>query len=115
MKISKDLAERVAKEIEAGVSRVDCEKIFNYSHTQFHHWMKKVPYFANAIKAAEMGCKVWHVKNIKRASIKHWTASAWWLERKFPEEFAKRVEVTGAGGDPLYPGNGTIDKDDAKV
>lgn len=32
-----------------------------------------------------------------------WTAAAWWLERRFPEEFGRltRTEITGAGGGPL--------------
>jgi hypothetical protein len=32
-----------------------------------------------------------------------WTAAAWYLERVHPARYARRVEVTGAGGEPLVP------------
>lgn len=34
-----------------------------------------------------------------------WTAAAWWLERRKPARYARRVEVTGADGQPLVPAN----------
>lgn len=32
-----------------------------------------------------------------------WQAEAWQLERRRPAEFGRRVELTGAGGEPLIP------------
>ena len=32
-----------------------------------------------------------------------WQAAAWFLERRIPERYARRVEVTGAGGSALVP------------
>lgn len=32
-----------------------------------------------------------------------WTAAAWWLERRKPARYARRVEVTGPEGAPLVP------------
>lgn len=32
-----------------------------------------------------------------------WTAAAWWLERRMPAKYGRRLEVTGAGGKPLVP------------
>jgi len=31
----------------------------------------------------------------------NWTAAAWWLERRRPAQYARRVEITGAEGAPL--------------
>lgn len=30
-----------------------------------------------------------------------WTAAAWWLERRLPQRYARRVELTGAEGGPI--------------
>ena len=32
-----------------------------------------------------------------------WTAAAWWLERRMPEKYRRRTEITGADGVPLVP------------
>ncbi len=39
-----------------------------------------------------------HLKNIKTASAKNWFASAWYLERKHPERWAKRDPGPGDDG-----------------
>lgn len=30
-----------------------------------------------------------------------WTAAAWWLERRLPQRYARRVELSGPGGAPI--------------
>lgn len=45
------------------------------------------PEFSEAIKKAETRCKQTYIGVIKKASEKTWTAAAWWLERKYHEEF----------------------------
>lgn len=32
-----------------------------------------------------------------------WTPAAWWLERRMPHKYARRLEVTGADGEQLIP------------
>lgn len=32
-----------------------------------------------------------------------WTPAAWWLERRIPSKYAKRLELTGADGQELLP------------
>ena len=44
----------------------------------------------SAVKKAEANAIVAHIKNISDASKSNWTASAWFLERKYPELFGKR-------------------------
>lgn len=45
----------------------------------------------SGIKKAEIECKMFHLKKVVAA--KHWTASAWMLERKWPEEFGRKITV----------------------
>ncbi|MEZ6069380.1 MAG: hypothetical protein R3C10_03705 [Pirellulales bacterium] len=48
------------------------------------------PSFDAELRHAESRCEVWHMKNINSASEKNWRASAWALERKFPDEYGQR-------------------------
>jgi phosphoribosylformimino-5-aminoimidazole carboxamide ribonucleotide (ProFAR) isomerase len=57
--------------------------------------------FTEQLKKALIERKVRLLGNLERHSETHWVVSAWRLERMFPEEFAKRVEHTGAGGGPI--------------
>lgn len=67
-------------------------------------WMKRAevepdsPHaaLAEAIKSAKALGKRWHLDNIRRHSLKEWTASAWTLERTDPEQFALRKEDNNA-------------------
>lgn len=49
--------------------------------------------FAEAVKKAEADAEVRNVALIEQAAGKEWTAAAWWLERKFPERWAKKQEA----------------------
>jgi alpha-galactosidase/6-phospho-beta-glucosidase family protein len=46
-----------------------------------------------AVERAEAKAEEFHLKNINDASKKNWYASAWYLERKHPERWAKREPV----------------------
>lgn len=40
--------------------------------------------------------------NIANAAVESWQASAWRLERRFPEKYGRRIqEVSGVGGGPI--------------
>jgi hypothetical protein len=50
----------------------------------------------------------WSEVELERTEVEEtlrpeWTAAAWWLERRMPGKYARRVEVTGAEGQPLVP------------
>ena len=55
--------------------------------------------FYKSVKTAEKGFRLRHLKNIKDASETVWQASAWLLERRFPDDYGRnKVEVTGKDG-----------------
>lgn len=45
---------------------------------------------SGAVDRTKAEAKEFHLKNINDASRKTWYASAWYLERKHPERWAKR-------------------------
>jgi len=53
--------------------------------------------FAEQIKKAEATGKLRHEKKIASASA--WQASAWHLERKYPEEYGRRTELAHTSPD----------------
>ncbi len=60
--------------------------------------------FADATRKAEEEATARNVALIQKAAAEGtWQAAAWWLERKFPAEWARidRHEHTGRGGGPI--------------
>lgn len=68
--------------------------------------------FYKSEKKAEKTFLEKHLKNIERASANSWQASAWLLERKYPNEFGKsamEMKVSGTpGGEPVKTENSVV-------
>jgi transposase len=102
VKYSNDKTDEICKLLETGLRREDAIILADVSETQFYVWLKKAE-FAESIKKAELKNKQRSIVIIQNASKQTWQASAWWLERKYPEEFAarQRHELTGKNGGPI--------------
>lgn len=57
--------------------------------------------FFEAMEQAQAYSEMLDLQNIEKASGKNWTASAWRLERKFPEKYGIRRQTTGGGANPV--------------
>lgn len=42
--------------------------------------------------------QVYEQRTVTKQHAPQWTAAAWWLERRIPERYARRVELSGPGG-----------------
>lgn len=89
MKYGPEKTAEICKNLEQGVNRTDSCVLADISYETFTVWMQK-PEFSEAVKKSETKCKQFHIENIRKASEKTWTASAWWLERKFHDEFGSK-------------------------
>lgn len=101
MKYGEDMTNEIVKHLETGMGRVDSCILAGISYETFTEWMKK-PEFSEAIKKAETRNKQRNAVIVQKAAEKSWQAAAWWLERKYRDEFAKRDEITGVGGQSLF-------------
>ena len=106
-KRSPEMTEAIANNLSMGMGRVDTCTIVGISYETFTVWMKD-PEFSESIKKAELACKSRNIGLIQAAAagrkpFAHPNAfwAAWWLERKFPEEFANQVKHSNPDGTPL--------------
>ena len=84
------------------------------SRETYYEWKKNRTGVSDAFKKAEIRCKLEKIRVIRKASRKQWTAAAWWLERRYNEEFSARTIQKHEGGvvleyGELETGKKTID------
>jgi len=59
----------------------------------FRKWRKDDPSLIPLLKKAKAEQLASMIANIKQAGQKEWSAHAWYLERRYPEKFAKKTIV----------------------
>lgn len=98
MKYSPAKIKEITDFLAQGMSREDSWCLAGISEATFYEWMKR-PEFSESVLRAEKTCKQRNVVRIQNAGRKDWRASAWWLERKHPEEYAftTKSDITSGG------------------
>lgn len=101
----------IIKDLAAGNNRTSAAERNGICLRTFLRWMKKgrlgkqpeYVSFVSRVKKAERDAEQKAVASIIKAGEKIWTAHAWWLERKFPDQWGKRdrVELTGNRKKPV--------------
>ena len=86
-KYTEALAQQIFEYIRDGLTQEDAACLAGISDSTFHRWKHENEDFREAIKKAWIANKHEHIK-VVRAREKNWQASAWWLERRFQDEFA---------------------------
>lgn len=117
-KLTKELIKELCKYISNGLGIKDCCDIVGISQSAFYMWqteadtgfkkgkeecgparnLKLKLELVEEIKKAYSKYKLVHITRINEASKNEWQASAWMLERKFPDEFAKPDKFKIYGG-----------------
>jgi len=133
--LTKLLIEQLATYIENGNFAQDACKLADVSEAGYYKWLATgrailegeiektranalTVELVEAIKHADAKFKAYHLSNINRASRTTWQASAWMLERRFPEEYGRRAEnsvkVETEGAVTIYiPDNSRDDSGDS--
>ena len=94
-KFVKKYKDRILEAIRLGATNIDACRYAGLSKEAYRVWKLKaeegqadfVEFFERVEEAEAIG-KIVHMRKI--TADKSWQSSAWWLERKFPDEWGKR-------------------------
>lgn len=91
MKKTNETIEILTNSLSEGATRSKACELAGISLRTLYNWLKDVE-VAEKIKQAE-GIGMDYIKHLcieRIINAKQWQASAWWLERNYPEQFGKR-------------------------
>lgn len=99
MKYDKHHIDIIIKALSEGEGRVRACKAANICYDTFLEWMEQKSEFLEAVKKAEMtgNDKIKDLQKRKIIDSPQWQSGAWWLERKYPEEFGLRQNLIHEG------------------
>jgi hypothetical protein len=93
--IKQEQWENVLKAIASGLNNDDACDSAGISRSIFYKKVKDDLDFLDTYKKAKIQFKLTHIQKISKAN--NWQSSAWLLERKFAEEFGKKLDITTMG------------------
>ena len=101
MKYSAGIVQEICKYLRAGSSQKDSAILSGIGEDTFYRWMKQKPKaeFSEPIKKAELECKGKNIAIIQLAAEKTWQAAAWYLERRYHDEYALKNVTEHQGSD----------------
>lgn len=94
-KLTEEMVGEAIGLIRDGASNADVIRWLGVSEAAFYAWLKNPrtraqKELAEGLKNAEVERKRWHLRRIREASERgQWQASAWYLERRYPKEYAR--------------------------
>lgn len=111
-KFTDERATKILEALRLGVPQKTAITYAGVSETTYYRWLQEgeapdapapLREFRESVRAARAEAEVRSVAVIQNASRKTWQAAAWFLERGFPQHWARtdRHEVTGRDGGPL--------------
>ncbi len=88
---------RICRHIEQGESISEACRLELVHYTGFRRHVKRNPKYQRRLKQAEETreefLREFHIANIRKHAPKNVLASLWWLERRYPNQFALRNVV----------------------
>ena len=104
-KFSNEIIKIILKARESGLNQKECASIAGINEATLYKWLNKGKKarsgkdkkFYDDFELAKIKSKLFHLKKIHEEEA--WTASAWYLERVYPEEFGRkdRMDLTHEG------------------
>jgi transposase-like protein len=107
-KLTPELQEKIVRVIRAGNYAYIAAEYAGIGQSTFYRWLEQGeaqttgPYrdFREAVKAAEREAEIRAVATVQQHMGKSWQAAMTYLERKFPQRWGRRLDVT-TDGNPI--------------
>lgn len=108
-KLTTELINEICSYVENGNTNKDAAILSNVGESTFYLWLQKAEEdkkakkesiymeFLESLKKALVTFKAYHIQQVTKAAKdpRYWAASMTLLERKFPEEFGRRLDIKG--------------------
>jgi len=91
----KKIVHKTASYLAEGMNLHDSAVLAGISYSTACEWKKHSKAIRTVFLEAEILCKAGYVAVIRKAAGTTWSAAAWWLERKYPDEFAVKRTLEG--------------------
>lgn len=104
--------------LRIGNTRRAAASFAEIDHATFYRWLDEDATFRDSVEKAEADAEARFLGQIaKAASDGTWTAAAWWLERRRPDDYRRRdnMELTGRDGGPIESRDVTGTLSDADI
>lgn len=89
-----EVVDALLERIEKGGTFADASASVGVAYETFIGWRNRYADFDERVLAAEAKGKLARIDRISDAGAKgNWTADAWYLERRYPEEYGKRLLI----------------------
>lgn len=92
-----DIHDIILSHLRVGHTDKDACTLSGINTDTFYTWLREKPDFSEDVKKARLVAKDQSIKIIRRAALRNWTAAAWYLERKFRDEFSTKHSITHDG------------------
>ena len=98
-KLSVSLEDEIIKNMTEGMTRKDVCYLVGISEENLKCWEKKYVHLQREMKKAETTVKKNQIQIILSAANKSWQAAAWYLERRYHEDYARKenIDMTSKG------------------
>lgn len=98
-KLTKETVKKALKLVSNGASNQDVINYLGCAENTFYGWLRNPKtenqmQLSQGLKRVEVERKMWHLQQIQKAAESgKWQASAWYLERKYFQEFGQAQRV----------------------
>jgi hypothetical protein len=106
-KLTPELQDKIVKVIRAGNYACIAAEYAGIGRSTFFRWLERGEAeetgsyrdFRDAVKSAEREAEIRAVATVQQHMGKSWQAAMTYLERKFPQRWGRRLDVTSGGND----------------